>query len=223
MEKTTATKSAKAKITDAAKLKKAYIDYVLEHGSKPASIFKFVKEAKIKEEAFYEEFNSFETIEKEIWAGWMSDTIAAIHAEEVYDGYSAREKLLAFYFTFVETLKSNRSFILQTAKKQTRPELTPAHLKSLRKVFKEFVNEILLEAKETEEVQNRPYISDKYDEAIWIQFLFVLNFWVKDDSKSFEKTDAAIEKAVNLSFDLMGRGPLDAMVDFAKFLFQNRS
>ncbi|MFT6053499.1 MAG: hypothetical protein ACJAS3_001312 [Roseivirga sp.] len=222
MEKTTATKPAKEKMTDADKLKKAYVDYVLEHGSKPASVFKFVKEAKIKEEVFYDQFNSFEAIEKDIWAGWMRDTITAIQADEVYESYSAREKLLAFYFTFIEALKTNRSFIFQTAKKQSKPGSTPAYLKSLRKVFKGFVNEILLEARETEEIQNRPYISDKYDQGIWIQFLFVMNFWMKDSSKSFEKTDAAIEKAVNLSFDLMGRGPLDAMVDFAKFVFQNR-
>jgi len=55
-----------------------------------------------------------------------------------------------------------------------------------------------------------------------LQFLFVLNFWLNDDSAQFEKTDAAIEKAVHLSFDLMGKGPLDTMVDFAKFLYQNK-
>jgi len=55
-----------------------------------------------------------------------------------------------------------------------------------------------------------------------LQLLFVIGFWIKDDSIAFEKTDAAIEKAVNLSFDLMGKGPLDAMLDFGKFLYQNK-
>ncbi len=222
MEKKTTSKSSKAKVNDSEKLKKAYIEHILEHGNRPASIFKFVKELKIKEEAFYENFNSFDTLEKELWRDWLQETITAIKAEEVYAGYSAREKLLAFYFTFIEVLKSNRSFILLTVKKTIKPEFTPAHLKEFRKDFKDFVNEVLAEAKETEEVQNRPYIGDKYDEGIWLQFLFVFNFWMKDDSKAFEKTDEAIEKAVNLSFDLMGRGPLDAMIDFGKFLFQNR-
>lgn len=222
MEKNTAGKSSKTKSSDASRLKEAYIQYVLENGTRPASIFKFVKEQKIKEEAFYEQFNSFETLEKELWLDWFNQTIDAIQAEEVYDQYSAREKLLAFYFTFVETLKTHRSYILQATGKPVRPEFTPGYLKELRGAFKRFVNELLLEAQETEEVLRRPYISSKYDEGIWLQFLFVLNFWIKDDSRAFEKTDAAIEKAVNLSFDLMGHGPLDAMVDFAKFLFQNR-
>jgi hypothetical protein len=43
-----------------------------------------------------------------------------------------------------------------------------------------------------------------------------------DTSNAFEKTDAAIEKSVNLAMDLMGKSPLDAALDFGKFLFQNK-
>jgi hypothetical protein len=38
---------------------------------------------------------------------------------------------------------------------------------------------------------------------------------------NFEKTDAAIEKSVNLAFDLIGKGILDNALDFGKFLYQN--
>ena len=89
-----------------------------------------------------------------------------------------------------------------------------------------FVNidhvEILLQGKETEEIMDRPIIGDRYSEGLWIQTLFILQFWANDESKDFEKTDAAIEKAVNVAYDLMGKSPLDSMFDFAKFLFQNR-
>jgi ubiquinone biosynthesis protein COQ9 len=49
-----------------------------------------------------------------------------------------------------------------------------------------------------------------------------LKFWIDDTSNAFEKTDAAIEKSVNLAMDLMGKSPLDAALDFGKFLFQNK-
>lgn len=222
MEKATATKSGKSKTSQGAKIKQAYMEYVLENGTPPASIFKFVKELKIKEEAFYEHYNSFENVEKDIWAGMLHQTVESIQAEEVYDQYSAREKLLAFYYTLIEVMKSNRSYILQVTPQSRKPEIQPYYLESFKKGFDEFVAEVLLEAQETEEVKTRPYISDRYKDGIWIQMLFVLKFWIKDDSRGFEKTDAAIEKAVNLSFDLMGRGPLDAMLDFAKFLYQNK-
>jgi len=222
MEGTAVKKKPRTKANPAQKIKDAYIEYILENGTKPASIFKFVKELKVKEELFYDHFNSFESVEKVIWSDMFERTVQAITSEEVYGEYSAREKMLAFFYTWIENLKSNRSFILQSVPKRMRPEVTPYYLEQVRHGFNDWIADLLLEAKETEEVTTRPVISDRYDDAIWLQFLFILGFWMKDDSKAFEKTDAAIEKSVNLAFDLMGRGPLDAMVDFGKFLFQNR-
>ncbi len=222
MEATAAKKKTTAKKDPAQQIKEAYVNHLLENGARPASIFKFVKGLKVKEELFYDHFNSFDNVEKAIWSDIFQATVNAITSEEVYNDYSSREKLLAFFYTWIEQLKSNRSYILQSVPKKMKPEITPYYLEHVRKGFKEWVSELLLEAKETDEVMTRPVISDRYDDAIWLQFLFILGFWMKDDSKSFEKTDAAIEKSVNLAFDLMGRGPLDTMVDFGKFLFQNR-
>ena len=56
--------------------------------------------------------------------------------------------------------------------------------------------------------------------AFWQQMLFVLGFFAKDDTVDFERTDAAVEKAVTLSFDLVGRNTLDSAVDFVRFLVQ---
>ena len=47
-------------------------------------------------------------------------------------------------------------------------------------------------------------------------------FWKEDNSPGFEKTDAAIEKSVNLAFDLIGKGAVDSAIDFAKFMYQNK-
>ena len=59
-------------------------------------------------------------------------------------------------------------------------------------------------------------------EALWMQVGFVFRYWVEDRSPRFEKTDAAIEKSVNLAFDLMGKSALDSFLDFAKFLYQHK-
>ena len=213
---------AKAQINPREKIKNAYIEYVLENGHAPVSIFKFVKELKLTEDVFYDHFNSFENIEKTVWKDIFTDTVNAIQSEEVWDEYAVREKMLAFYFTMVEKMKSNRSFILQTVPKMKKPNTNPYCLDLIKEPFKQFSNELLLEARETEEVTDRPIIGKRYGDGLWLQFLFIIGFWIKDDSIAFEKTDAAIEKAVNLSFDLMGKGPLDAMLDFGKFLYQNK-
>lgn len=213
---------AKSQADPKEKIKNAYIEYVLENGHAPASIFKFVKELKLTEDVFYDHFNSFENIDRIVWKDLFHDTVSAIQSEEVWDQYSVREKMLAFYFTIVEKMKANRSFILQTVPKTKKPDMNPYYLDLIKDDFKEFANELLLEARETEEVTDRPIIGKRYGDGLWLQFLFVIGFWIKDDSIAFEKTDAAIEKAVNLSFDLMGKGPLDTMIDFGKFLYQNK-
>jgi hypothetical protein len=56
---------------------------------------------------------------------------------------------------------------------------------------------------------------------LWIQFGFVLNFWINDNSAGFEKTDEAIEKGVNVTFDLFQRSPIDNLFEYGKFLAKN--
>jgi hypothetical protein len=72
-----------------------------------------------------------------------------------------------------------------------------------------------------EEIAGRSKLSDNYDSLFWYQFMFLLDFWRKDGSTDFERTDEAIEKSVNLSFDLIEKNALDSAFDFGKFIFQN--
>jgi hypothetical protein len=58
---------------------------------------------------------------------------------------------------------------------------------------------------------------------LWLQFLYVSRVWANDDSKDYQITDAAIEKSVNLLFELMRKGPLDMAIEFAKFMYQNKA
>lgn len=219
MEKTT----VKKKIDYRSKIISGYIEHVLEHGSEPASVFKFAKDLKMKEEEFYDYFTSFDAIKSAVWVQLFENSVTAIESQEVYKEYSAREKLLGFLFTIIEEWKKNRSYLLaQYAKHQQNRKILPNEVKAFRERFKDFANEIILEGKETEEIANRPVIADKYDEVLWLQVWFVFQFWLKDTSQGFEKTDAAIEKSVNLAFDLMGKSALDTFVDFAKFIYQNK-
>ena len=59
-------------------------------------------------------------------------------------------------------------------------------------------------------------------EAVWIQFLFLMRFWMKDDSAGFDKTDVAIEKSVNTVFDVLDNTPLDSIIDLGKFLWKEQ-
>jgi hypothetical protein len=203
------------------KIMTAYIDYVLMNGKDPASVYVFCMDNNITERQFYESFASFQSLDSEIWKSLVTKTIDTLHSNQEYGEYEVREKLLSFYYTLIEVLKKNRSYILVSYKNRDRRELKPAFLKGVREAFKSFIQSLLEEGMQSEEIKKRPYLSDKYDEALWLQFLFVLNFWIKDESAGFEKTDAAIEKAVKLSSEVMGEGPIDSFIDLAKFLYQN--
>lgn len=214
------------KMTLQEKIRKSYIEHVLTNGRRPESIYAFAKKLKITEEAFYEEFNSFVQIENDIWKSFFVETIAAIEAEEVFAQYSVREKLLAFYYTLVEHLKKQRSYVLKSYERMEKPLHMKGnmHLSDAKMVFEEFANELLLEGRETREIEQRPIpqLMQKYPDAMWKQALSIVDFWVNDMSKAFEKTDTLIEKSVNTSMDLFGRTPLDSLFDLGKFLYQNR-
>jgi hypothetical protein len=85
----------------------------------------------------------------------------------------------------------------------------------------DFAKDIIQEGLAGNELEERKFLSDRYHEAVWLNTLFILKFWIEDKSQGFEKTDAAIEKSVNLMIELMGKSALDSMLDLGKFLFQN--
>jgi len=98
---------------------------------------------------------------------------------------------------------------------------TPKIWNGLKEEFENFSVQILQEGIETGELADRKLFANRYKDALWIQFGFVLNFWVNDESKGFEKTDEAIEKGVNVTFDLFQRSPVDNLLDYGKFLVKN--
>jgi len=221
METTTVKKTTKK---DHKKLiLESFKNHVLEHGDLPKSVFKFAKDLKMKEEEFYTYFTSFESIKSTVLVDIFDETIAQIAIQGVFEEYSAREKFLSFLFTWIEELKKNRSYLLSLYESKAKSYGTfPKESAEFKEKFKAFANEIILEGKETEEIATRPVISDRYDEALWIQVGFVFRYWLDDRSPRFEKTDAAIEKSVNLGFDLMGKSALDSFLDFAKFMYQSK-
>ncbi len=203
-----------------------YQEFLLENGQKPESVYVFCKKNKIKEASFYQEFSQFTQIEAVIWKNLFHEALNTTKAESVYEEYSVREKLLSFYYTWIEVLKANRSFILIVADYFEKPIFIHknAHFQEFKYAFKDFANELLMEAKETREVEPRaiPQLMQLYPDIFWAKTMLILDFWIKDTSKSFEKTDTIIEKSVNTVFDLLAHSPLDSLIDLGKFIFQNR-
>jgi hypothetical protein len=208
------------------KIAEQYITHILEHGKQPESVYMFCKTLKIKETDFYDEYNSFKQVEAQIWRDLLDESIKTAQKEDIYASYSAREKLLSVYFTHVEMLKSRRSYLLKVWDKMEKP-LTlrkNAQLTEAQHLFYDFANELLIEAQGSKEIESRqiPFIVQRYPEFFWKKYLFVIEFWMNDDSRHFEKTDTIIEKVVNTTFDWLGHSPIDSLIDLGKFLYQNK-
>jgi AcrR family transcriptional regulator len=205
-----------------AAVREAYVKYYLEHGNRPVSVYSFCQALEISEPAFYEVYSSFEAIEQDVWLAIFEETVSKLKQDETYQKYGAREKLLAFYFLWVQELLKNRSYILLQNGKFPPPAMHPRQLESFRSAFYDYIRELVKEGYGTGEVKERKHISDQYVHGFWVQALFVLRYWINDRSERFEMTDAAIEKAVNLSFQLIGSRTLESILDFGKFVFAGK-
>lgn len=201
---------------------KAYQIHILEEGSRPQSVYAFAKKLDRTESQFYEHFASFGDLESRYWQSLVDRTRSRVGEEEVYKNYGARERLLYFYFTLFESLKEERSYLLWLLPNGlSKSNLHQA--RQMSKAIRPYLKEIVATGKETQEIVDRPFLSDRYNHLLSGQLPWLVSFWLRDTSKGFEKTDAAIEKSVHLAFDLMDKNPLDSMFDFTKFVWQNQT
>jgi AcrR family transcriptional regulator len=198
-----------------------YIDYVLTHNESPKSVYDFAKKLDITEAEFYNYFASFIAIEKSVWASLTLEAADKIKEQEIWPQYSSREKILSFFYSYIELLKTKRSFIIYSLKKHAKKLSAPEVLSAVKPIFENLAEDIIQEGLDSGELAQRKYFTKRYKDGLWMQFLFIVNFWSEDDSNDFEKTDEAIEKGINVVFDLFQRSPIDNLFEYGKFLARN--
>ncbi len=197
-----------------------YMNDVLEHGMVPKSVYKFCKSNTITETEFYGLFGSLESLQKEIWSKFYANTHSLLMKNKDFDNFSNKEKMLTFFFTFFEMLTLNRSYVLFTLKQENNPLKNLNQLKRLRRYLKSFAKDLIDEDNSGKFLKITQYNPHVFSEGAWLQFLFLLKFWIDDESTGFEKTDIAIEKSVNTIFDVFDNTPIENIIDFGKFLYK---
>jgi len=197
-----------------------YMNLLLSKAERPRSVYSFCKECKLSEADFYAHFGSFKTLEKKIWVAFFEHTFAVIQKNPDFEGYASKDKLLTFYYTFFEMLTANRSYVLFVLEEHQAGMKTLSQLSELRKKVVHFAEELILEDNSTKQNKLTQRSEKIFSEAAWLQTLFILRFWLKDGSPSFEKTDLVIEKSVRVVFDVFDSTPLDGLLDFGKFLWK---
>lgn len=199
-----------------------YMESVLENEAYPKSVYRFCKEYKISEEEFYQSYASLDSIKLSVWNAFYTNTIQLLEKNESYANASRQDKLLTFYFTFFEVLLLNRSYILFALEQGNSKMDKLAQLKSLRSHFKSFAKELIEEGNDEKDLKITQHPVGLFSEAAWGQLLFLLKFWLEDNSPSFEKTDALIEKSVKVAFEVFDTTRLDSLLDLGKFLWKEK-
>jgi len=216
-----ATKAKTKKVTED-KIIAMYMSYVLEHDTVPKSIYKFCKVNKIEETDFYSHFGSVEGIQKRIWAKFFLNTENLLHKNKEYESFGNKDKMLTFFYTFFEMLTLNRSYVLFALNQENGMMQNLKQLKELRTHVKAFATELIEDGNADKSYRITKHNPLVFSEGAWLQLLFVLKFWIDDDSPGFEKTDMAIEKSITTTFDIFDNTPLDNIIDFGKFLFKEK-
>ena len=200
-----------------------YGDYLLENRERPKSIYSFAKENKFEEKEFYQFFSSFDHLEKEILKHFFQKSLDLTIEIEGYEEMSAKERLLNLYFIFFENLTMNRSLVTMILEKrdltmlQKMQKLKSEHQKFIKTLdFNDL--EILEKAKES----FKNFNSKSREEILWLHFLSIIEFWQKDESPNFEKTDLYIEKTIDTGFQFIDHEPLKKFVDLGKFLWKEK-
>lgn len=197
-----------------------YMDSVLQHNAEPKSVFLFCKDNKINETEFYTFYGSLDAVRQDIWVKFFENATATIQKEEAFSTYSNKNKLLTLYFTLFEILTLNRSYVMYSLKDNEKGLQNLKDLKNFRKDFKHFIVTIIESDGKRINEKITKVAKPVFSEGAWIQFLFLLKFWINDTSKGFEKTDILIEKSVNTVVDLLDTKPLESLLDLGKFLWK---
>ncbi len=189
-------------------------------GHAPANVFQLCEHLGIAETEFYHHFGSLEKVEESVLLIRWQDVAEKFAQDDQFATFGITEKMLTLHFAFIESLRDIRSYLLWKLKDWKNPMDQIKGLMSLRQAFQDTVSPMLSAASSLGEIPDRKVISKLNVEALGMNLAFVIHFWLKDDSADFERTDACIEKSVQLTMDFVGRNAVDKLFDFGKFLFQ---
>jgi len=198
---------------------KAYSNFVLEKNRRPESVYRFTKYVEIEENEFYNHFSVFEELEQEIINSFVQNAVDLTNKEQKKDSEGPKESLLTFYFTLAEVLKANRSLVKFILPLEKGELMRFRSLKLGKRTFLKFVDSLQVDAMALSFIPNEKFRDKAIASGAWLQFCSIVLYWLKDDSKGFEKTDLFIEKSLRLSFDLTESLAVESFIDLGKFMF----
>ncbi len=195
----------------------AYIDRLREHGSPPLAVYPFCKSLGIGEKDFFSVFPNLDSVEAAFWREQVIHVITAAESGTEWEGFTAKQRALTFFFAWFEHSLEIRSLILLRFSDLGAFE-NPVWLRGFNQAFRDFAKRTVNHGISTGEIMQRGKLTELYPDGILTAFRNLIDFNLKDDSRGFERTDACIEKSVQLAFELIRSQAFDSTFDLARFL-----
>lgn len=200
-----------------------FMSYAEEEGL-GFTLEQFCVDNSLKLDKCKELLTSVEEAEKDIWEALMTAALNTVTTDPQFEQFSTKDKLLSVYFTFFENCGLNEGFCQQSIRYNGKLKMLNV-LKKMKAVFTSFTKDYFpnhqFPATQYSEKVNE-IGNNIQSESLYGQLLFLIDFWSRDNSVDYEKTDIAIEKAVKALTDLMDITPVKSLLDFGKFIWQER-
>ncbi|MGJ8657673.1 MAG: hypothetical protein ACSHX6_14595 [Akkermansiaceae bacterium] len=197
-------------------LQTAYWKYLLTEGERPKSVYAFMDALGREEAEFYESYANLEAVESGYWQATVDETIKVLEGDADYAEYSADQKLLAFFFTYITHIQGSRSRFVGFFPRPVGGN--SGILKGMSDRFREFAKGIVGEGVQQGIFADRKKLLEYYDRFIFMHFLGIIHFYIKDSSVDFQDTDAFIEKSTHFGIQSAAHGVLESGFDFVRFM-----
>lgn len=208
----------------ATELIESYKQFVLREGKRPASVYIFMKDVGANESDFYPHFASFGALEEQFFTTCVEETLTRLADSKEYQEYDSSQRLLAFFFTWIEVMTPERSFVQFMEGNGLFSLFTffPRYQTGAKELVEAHVQKIVKDGIEEGEVADRFFVTRFYKQGFWVQARAILTFWLRDESPAFEKTDAMIEKTLRFALNVIQPNSLDSGFDLVKFFWRNK-
>ncbi len=140
---------------------------------------------------------------------------AMIEEIDGFEDYSLSEKFSNFIYTIFDMMSENQVFVTETFDTYVFHKGSGSEFhKEVTSLFKDFLTsdaEIAVSA--------GFFMKDYFYSLLTSQYLFLINFWKKDDSEGKERTLALSDKLTSLLEEAVYNKTLDKTFDLAKYVF----
>ncbi|MDX2063014.1 MAG: hypothetical protein SFY70_08140 [Bacteroidia bacterium] len=190
----------------------AYKQLVAEAGRQP-SLEAVAEKAGISPDQLREFFGATHEMGRKAWADIVVAIQKQLQASETYQNYSAREKMIAYFFALFEALAPDRAFVAVT---HADDDLIGEYKLAFRSHMETLVNEGLAMS----DLVDRLSTSQYYPDLLWRLHQVLVSFWLDDTSPDYADTERAIEIYSKLPLELMGHNLLDSFIETLTFSFE---